>query len=167
MADHFAEDDEDAISIARSIVANFNLPSATNTSQRIAAMNAAAAAARGGGGNERERSKSQEGPKAEQPWDEPLFDPREMGSIIPTDSKKPFDVRKVKKKGTSVGHDTLAGLKNNRRCPRVRLGRAKAVTTFLLNLAAKTCISITEKGLIPVRGHSEKGDVLQVFTPRV
>ncbi|CBJ28059.1 carboxylase [Ectocarpus siliculosus] len=96
VADHFAEDDEDAISIARSIVANFNLPSATNPSQRVAAMNAAAAAASGGGG-ERERSKSQEGATtaAEQQWDEPLFDPREMGSIIPTDSKKPFDVRKV------------------------------------------------------------------------
>ncbi|CAM9977375.1 unnamed protein product [Ectocarpus fasciculatus] len=92
VADHFAEDDEDAISIARSIVANFNLPSATNPWQRVAAMNAAAAAS---GGGEREGSKSQEGATAEQQWDEPLFDPREMGSIIPTDSKKPFDVRKV------------------------------------------------------------------------
>ncbi|CAM9225134.1 unnamed protein product [Discosporangium mesarthrocarpum] len=28
-------------------------------------------------------------------WDEPIFDPGEMGSIIPSDTKKPFDVRKV------------------------------------------------------------------------
>lgn len=28
-------------------------------------------------------------------WEEPLFDPGELGSIIPTDPKKPFDVRKV------------------------------------------------------------------------
>lgn len=28
-------------------------------------------------------------------WDEPLFDPAEMGSIIPADPKKPFDVRKA------------------------------------------------------------------------
>lgn len=166
MADHFAEDDEDAISIARSIVANLNLPSATNPSQRIAAMNAASAAASSGGG-ERERIKSQEGATAEQQWDEPLFDPREMGSIIPTDSKKPFDVRKVKEKDTRVGHVPWTGLKNNRRCPRVRLRRAKAVTHLFLNLATETCTTSQNETTIPVRDHSQKGDVLQFFTARV
>ncbi len=29
------------------------------------------------------------------PWDEPLFDPTELGGIVPADSKKPFDIRLV------------------------------------------------------------------------
>lgn len=78
MADHFAEDDEHAISITRSIIANLNLGTATNTAAAVTA-----------GGDE-------PAGVAPQQWDEPLFDPREMGSIIPTDPKKPFDVRKVR-----------------------------------------------------------------------
>lgn len=82
MADHFAEDDEHAISITRSIIANLNLGT-LNTNPNLAA---AVATADG----------DEPAPVAPpQQWDEPLFDPREMGSIIPTDPKKPFDVRKV------------------------------------------------------------------------
>ena len=29
------------------------------------------------------------------PWDEPLYDPKELGGIVPADSKKPFDIRLV------------------------------------------------------------------------
>lgn len=70
MADHFAQDDEHAISITRSIIANLNLGTVGNADDEPA-------------------------PVPPRPWDEPLFDPREMGSIIPADPKKPFDVRKA------------------------------------------------------------------------
>ena len=29
------------------------------------------------------------------PWEEPLYDPNELGGIVPADSKKPFDIRLV------------------------------------------------------------------------
>lgn len=29
------------------------------------------------------------------PWEEPLYDPKELGGIVPADSKKPFDIRLV------------------------------------------------------------------------
>eukprot|EP00536_Pseudo-nitzschia_multiseries_P009701 jgi/Psemu1/288622/fgenesh1_pg.279_\ len=29
------------------------------------------------------------------PWDEPLYDPRELGGIVPADAKKPFDIRLI------------------------------------------------------------------------
>lgn len=84
MADHFAEDDEHAISITRSIVANLNL------GQTGAATGVAAG------------TDDQPAPvppqQQQQAWDEPLYDPREMGSIIPTDPKKPFDVRKASRR---------------------------------------------------------------------
>ena len=84
VADHFAEDDEHAIAITRSIVANLNLGNVNN----IACPN--------GGGSGGEMSEpAQVEPHRQEEWDEPLFDPREMGSIIPTDTKKPFDVRKA------------------------------------------------------------------------
>lgn len=100
VADHFAEDDEHAISITRSIVANLNLGTVNNPLYHRANASAAAAtkpAAHGG------RSSAVGEPAHVEPqregacgWDEPLFDPAEMGSIIPTDPKQPFDVRKVR-----------------------------------------------------------------------
>jgi len=30
---------------------------------------------------------------AVKPWDEPLYDPKELGGIVPTNSKKPFDIK--------------------------------------------------------------------------
>lgn len=85
MADHFAQDDEHAISITRSIVANLNLGTVGNPAGTAAAAVAVAVA---GGDDEA-------APVPPRQWDEPLFDPREMGSVIPADPKKPFDVRKV------------------------------------------------------------------------
>jgi len=29
------------------------------------------------------------------PWDEPLYDPKELGGVVPADSKKPFDIRLI------------------------------------------------------------------------
>ena len=29
------------------------------------------------------------------PWDEPLYDPKELGGIVPTDAKKTFDIRLI------------------------------------------------------------------------
>ena len=85
MADHFAQDDEHAISITRSIIANLNLGTVGYSS---GTASAAATQSLAGGDDE---------PAAAPPrqWDEPLFDPREMGSIVPADPKKPFDVRKA------------------------------------------------------------------------
>lgn len=82
MADHFAEDDEQAISITRSIVANLNL------GQAGAAKGVAA-------GTDDQPAPTFPQQQHQKAWDEPLFDPREMGSIIPADPKKPFDVRKA------------------------------------------------------------------------
>lgn len=87
MADHFAEDDEHAISITRGIVASLNLGTTNNRDAYLTAN---------GGSETRQQvqtaTQSQSGRGS---WDEPLFDPREMGSVIPTDPKKSFDVRKV------------------------------------------------------------------------
>ena len=63
VTDHFAQDEADAIRIARRIAANFNRPRKVSPTQL--------------------------------PIEEPVFDPAEMGGIIPADSRKPFDVRKV------------------------------------------------------------------------
>lgn len=87
VADHFAQDDEHAISITRSIIANLNLRTIENASA---------------GDDE---SAPVRPPR--QQWDEPLFDPREMGSIIPADPKKPFDVRKA-----SCGGSLSSGLEH-------------------------------------------------------
>ncbi|CAM9787769.1 unnamed protein product [Hapterophycus canaliculatus] len=95
VADHFAEDDEHAISITRSIIANLNLGTVNNNSRSGLAVDAAASMA--GGGRGAGGVGHGELPQAvPEHWDEPLFDPREMGSIIPTDSKKPFDIRKAR-----------------------------------------------------------------------
>lgn len=85
-----AEDDEHAISITRSIVANLNLATVNNPFPHDASGRRGVAA----GASEPSRI----APRPQGGWEEPLFDPREMGSIIPTDPKKPFDVRKVREK---------------------------------------------------------------------
>lgn len=66
VTDHFANNDVDALDITRRIVSNLNY----SESSRFVAANQG---------------------KVE----EPLYDPKELGGIIPVDSKKPFDVRKI------------------------------------------------------------------------
>ncbi|HUP58707.1 MAG TPA: carboxyl transferase domain-containing protein [Bdellovibrionota bacterium] len=63
VTDHLAEDDEHALEITRSIVANLNRPAPTEVGR-------------------------------ESPED-PLYDPAELEGILPTDLRKPFDVREV------------------------------------------------------------------------
>lgn len=104
VADHFADDDEHAIEITRSIVANLNLRTVNNTAYRNISGGSSSGDGcgdgRGGGGLS---EAAQVEPKRLEGWEEPLFDPREMGSIIPTDTKKPFDVRKASRREEGRG----------------------------------------------------------------
>ncbi|CAM9249700.1 unnamed protein product [Ascophyllum nodosum] len=98
VADHFAEDDEHAISITRSIVANLNAETvnyASPSHYNAAARSAAEAPSEGRVRVEPSSGQRRPAQRSGVGWEEPLFDPREMGSIIPTDPKKSFDVRKV------------------------------------------------------------------------
>jgi 3-methylcrotonyl-CoA carboxylase beta subunit len=80
VADHFAEDDLHALEIARSIMAGLN----------ITATAAAATTNSNSSG-----SVAQAASVSEAVCQEPLFGPDDMGSVIPMDPKRPFDVRKV------------------------------------------------------------------------
>ena len=71
VTDHLALDDNDALRIARNIVSNLNWQEGTLTKQAYAtAANRTS-------------------------FLEPAFPVDEMGAIIPADTKKPFDVRKI------------------------------------------------------------------------
>jgi 3-methylcrotonyl-CoA carboxylase beta subunit len=73
VVDHFAHTDEHAIEIARDIVANLNW---TETVENA--------------------SMAKETPPGGAPTHpEPLFPASELGGIIPVDTKKPFDIRKI------------------------------------------------------------------------
>ena len=76
VTDHYAHNDDHALEIARSIVSNLNfsqLPRQAATSDPVTHPEGAGFAA----------------------FEEPKFDTKEMGAIIPTNSAKPFDVRKI------------------------------------------------------------------------
>lgn len=96
MADHFADDDEHAISITRSIVANLNADTINNAFPHYNSCPTAAAAEVKDDTAKVKPQSPQRGQGCSVGWEEPLFDPKEMGSIIPTDPKKSFDVRKVR-----------------------------------------------------------------------
>mmetsp|Transcript_6639 Transcript_6639/g.8985 ORF Transcript_6639/g.8985 Transcript_6639/m.8985 type:complete len:590 (-) Transcript_6639:301-2070(-) len=66
VTDHLAENDEHALYITRGIIANLGQAGAKAS---VASSNRV--------------------------WKEPLFDPNEMGDIIPSEPKKQFDVRKI------------------------------------------------------------------------
>lgn len=68
VTDHFANSDEHALALARSVVANLNWKSKAATMSTTAASSSI---------------------------EEPLFSAAEMGGIIPCDTKKSFDVRKI------------------------------------------------------------------------
>lgn len=72
VADHLAENEPDALRITRNIVANLN--------RRESPGSAFSAEALQGVGTS---------------WEEPLFDPSQLGGILPVDPKKPFDVRRI------------------------------------------------------------------------
>ena len=73
VADHFAEDDTHALEIARSIMAGLNVKAAAGSSDGA----------------------SSHAGVSETVCQETLFGPDDMGSVIPADPKRPFDVRKV------------------------------------------------------------------------
>lgn len=72
VTDHYAQNDEHALDIARTIVANLNWSSTSNFLAEGAEM-----------------------PEGVKPWREPVFDVNEMNGLIPADPKKPFDIRKI------------------------------------------------------------------------
>eukprot|EP00595_Chromulina_sp_UTEXLB2642_P001152 CAMPEP_0196762856 /NCGR_PEP_ID=MMETSP1095-20130614/2937_1 /TAXON_ID=96789 ORGANISM="Chromulina nebulosa, Strain UTEXLB2642" /NCGR_SAMPLE_ID=MMETSP1095 /ASSEMBLY_ACC=CAM_ASM_000446 /LENGTH=331 /DNA_ID=CAMNT_0042114839 /DNA_START=473 /DNA_END=1465 /DNA_ORIENTATION=- len=67
VTDHYAVDDEHALRLARSIVANLNWKQSTSIQV----------------------------PEVSLPYSEPLFPIDDIGAIIPADTKKPFDIRKI------------------------------------------------------------------------
>jgi len=73
VADHLAEDERDAMRIVRDIVSNLNREAVDGIGgDGITGLNL--------------------NPKG---WDEPLYPPSELGSIVPVDPKRPFDVRAI------------------------------------------------------------------------
>mmetsp|Transcript_28573 Transcript_28573/g.77346 ORF Transcript_28573/g.77346 Transcript_28573/m.77346 type:complete len:601 (+) Transcript_28573:220-2022(+) len=66
VVDHMASTEEEALHMTRHVIANL--------------------------GKRREQEKLL---GAVAPWDEPLYDPKELGGIVPVDSKKPFDIRLI------------------------------------------------------------------------
>lgn len=76
VSDHYAQNDEHALQIARSIVANLNF----SQKERIPASS--------------DPVVHPAGPDFEN-FEEPKFPVEELGSVIPTNTAKPFDVRKI------------------------------------------------------------------------
>lgn len=68
VTDHFAENDAHALTLARSIVANLNWKDTFSSNQTHIIQSTV---------------------------EEPAFPVEEMGAVIPADTKKPFDIRKV------------------------------------------------------------------------
>lgn len=71
VADHFANNDEHALAIARNIIQNLGLRGHKQTSGRVVT------------------------PEMLASYDEPLYDGRELNGIIPDDPRKTFDVREI------------------------------------------------------------------------
>jgi 3-methylcrotonyl-CoA carboxylase beta subunit len=82
VCDHYANDDHHALEIARNIVANLNWKQSVCSSLPLPLGDPVFL-----------RHVSQV--KLTGDYAEPLFSADEMGGIIPADSKKPFDIRKV------------------------------------------------------------------------
>ena len=68
VVDHMARTELEALQMARDIVASLG-PASETTEASLDALN--------------------------MPWEEPLYDPAELGGIVPVDSKQPFDVRLI------------------------------------------------------------------------
>jgi 3-methylcrotonyl-CoA carboxylase beta subunit len=79
VCDHFAENDEHALALARQVIANLNW---NQTSAAAAAASGAVS------------------------YEEPLFSLNDVGGIIPKDMKKTFDVRKVSQVHFTFLHPT-------------------------------------------------------------
>ena len=89
MTDHYAHSDEHALHLARSIVANFNWKQTSNYNiPEVFHSNTPRPCAL--------IIENAPMPQTGLAYEEPLYPAEEMGSIIPADTKKPFDVRKVR-----------------------------------------------------------------------
>lgn len=78
VADHLAQTEHEALRITRDIVASLGTNTACTTS-----------------GNLSSSLLSRSGRQQQQSWEDPLFDPKELGGILPIDPKQPMDVRLV------------------------------------------------------------------------
>ena len=66
VVDHMAATEEEALHMTRHVIANLGHDDSSGAAAAVTT-----------------------------PWDEPLYDPKELGGIVPADSKKPFDIRLV------------------------------------------------------------------------
>lgn len=68
VVDHMAATEEEALHMTRHVIANLG---------------------------KRQEQQQQQNNRTVTPWDEPLYDPKELGGIVPVDAKKPFDIRLI------------------------------------------------------------------------
>ena len=111
VADHLAEDELHALRIARDIVFNLNDPSSVSASTIFGAT-----------GKE---------------WEEPKFDPSELGGIIPCDMKKAFDVRKI-----------IARIADGSRFHEFKAKYGTTIVTGFASLYGQPCGIIANNGIL-------------------
>ncbi|MBP6897056.1 MAG: methylcrotonoyl-CoA carboxylase [Pseudacidovorax sp.] len=81
VADHLAQNDLHALALAREAVRNLNVPQSVRTEPVEVPAPASTGSARTGGGRPA--------------FEEPAFPPEDLYGVIPTDTRKPFDVREI------------------------------------------------------------------------
>ncbi|SIR68426.1 carboxyl transferase domain-containing protein [Pseudacidovorax sp. RU35E] len=81
VADHLAQNDLHALALAREAVRNLNVPQSVRTEPVEVPAPASTGSARTGGGSPS--------------FEEPVYPPEDLYGVIPTDTRKPFDVREI------------------------------------------------------------------------
>ncbi|RDI18581.1 carboxyl transferase domain-containing protein [Pseudacidovorax intermedius] len=81
VADHLAQNDLHALALAREAVRNLNVPQSVRTEPVEVPAPASTGSARTGGGSPS--------------FEEPAYPPEDLYGVIPTDTRKPFDVREI------------------------------------------------------------------------
>ncbi|WP_295550847.1 carboxyl transferase domain-containing protein [uncultured Pseudacidovorax sp.] len=81
VADHLAQNDLHALALAREAVRNLNAPQSVRTEPVEVPVPASTGSARTGGGSPS--------------FEEPVYPPEDLYGVIPTDTRKPFDVREI------------------------------------------------------------------------
>ncbi|WP_304303997.1 carboxyl transferase domain-containing protein, partial [Pseudacidovorax intermedius] len=81
VADHLAQNDLHALALAREAVRNLNAPQSVRTEPVEVPAPASTGSARTGGGSPS--------------FEEPVYPPEDLYGVIPTDTRKPFDVREI------------------------------------------------------------------------
>lgn len=113
VADHLADDEYHALRLTRDIVFNLNMKSNSSLSSFL--------------GNTVEK----------QQWEDPIFDPSELGGIIPCDSKQPFDVRMI-----------IARLVDGSRFHEFKAKYGTTVVTGFASLFGQPCGIIANNGIL-------------------